>query len=144
MMRRGLRVLGVALLAVCAGAAMSGIAWADQTRITWFTTEARRLAQVEGAAGIPAAFGTFRAWIAEAQAYQVAKDERRVAAALARVEAQHQLIVALLDKVVAARIANEAKAESEENRAAATQAHVKTARREDERRRLALSVDEDQ
>lgn len=122
----------------------SGTVQADQGRITWLTTEARRLAQLEGAAGIPAAFGTFRAWIAEAQAYQVAKDERRLARALARVEAQHQLIVALLDKVVSVRDANAAKAEAEEARVIATQAHVTTARREDHRRRIALSVEVDQ
>lgn len=143
-MRRMLRMAGMALAVFIGGSLLSGAAYADQTRITWFTTEARRLAQIEGAAGIPAAFGTFRAWIAEAQAYQVAKDERRVSRALARVEAQHQLIVALLGKVVAVRDANEAKAEAEESRAAATQAHVKTARREDHRRRVALSVKEDE
>ncbi|MGK0359548.1 MAG: hypothetical protein ACI9U2_001850 [Bradymonadia bacterium] len=138
-MPRVLRGVGLAVVLLS-----SGIAQADQGRITWLTIEARRLAELEGAAGIPAAFGTFRAWIAEAQAYQVAKDDRRLARALARVEAQHQLIVALLDKVVSVRAASEAKAEAEEARAAATQAHVNTARREDHRRRVALSVEVDQ
>ena len=137
-LRQGICVAGIA----CLMAAAPRIAQADQGRITAYTEEVRRLAKSEGAAGIPAAFGTLRAWIAEAQDYQVAKDARGVALALARVEAQRLLIVALLAKVVTQRAATEAKAEAEEARVAAAQAHVATARREGVRRRLALSVEE--
>lgn len=119
---------------------MGSPAAADQTRITWFTQEARRLSKADGAAEIAQAFGTLRAWIAEAQARQVAKDTRGVALTLERIEAQHQLVVALLDKVVAARKATEARTDANEKRKAASAAHLEVARREDDRRRLELKV----
>jgi hypothetical protein len=132
------RLTGVGMLLLV----MAGTAWGDQSRITHFTREARRLAQQPGADGIPAQLGTFRAWIAEAQAAQIAKKTRTVERALARIEAQHQLIVALLDKVVAKRAAQAAKAEAREMRAAASAAHAEVARREEARRRLAASLEE--
>lgn len=129
------RLASVALLLLV------GVAQANQSRITWFTQEARRLAKADGAAEIAQAFGTLRAWIAEAQARQVARDTDGVARSLERIEAQHALIVALLDKVVAARRAADARSEATDARKAATQAHLTTAEREEVRRRIEIKVD---
>lgn len=136
-----MRRLLICILAL-GGACVPLVAQADQTRITHFTREARRLADLPGADGIPAQLGTFRAWIAEAQAAQIKKRARAVERALARVEAQHRLIVALLDKVNAERAAQAAKGEAAELRKTASAAHAEVARREEARRRLAASLEE--
>lgn len=128
----------VGLVLLC----LAGAAWADQSRITHFTNEARKLSLKPGAEDIPAQLGTFRAWIAEAQAAQIAKKPRAVTRALARVEAQHALIVALLYKETAKQAAETAKSSAEEMRRAASEAHVEVARQQEIRRRLAASVDD--
>lgn len=109
-------------------------------RITCFTRDARRLASCDGAADLAQAFGTLRAWIAEASARQVAKDTKGTAETLERVVAQHRLVAALLDKVIAARRATDARSTADERRKAAAAAHLEVARREDARRRLELKV----